>query len=359
MDNTQFDRNRYQLRARFGMSIKISDAWDAGIRLGTGNNNSPISLNQTLGNGFNKNAIFLDRAFVNYTPYEWLKVTGGRIPNPWFSTELMWNDNLNFDGFAATVNPTLRENLRGFLTAGAFPIQNFTPSDFSSPQAKWLYGAQVGVDWNFAPKAKAKVGLALYDFHNYEGKPNLVGANTFDATQPPSKQKGNTLFDLTNPIGLVPTNTDVFGLLAKFRPLNLTGSLDLAYWSAVHLTFTGDVAKNIGYNRAEIRDRTGIDWKARTLAYYGRVALGYPRIEKRHDWQVFGGYRYLQRDSVVDAFNDSDFHLGGTDAKGYLVGGSYGLDKNTWLSLRYLSANEIDGPPLAIDVLQVDLNVRF
>jgi hypothetical protein len=29
------------------------------------------------------------------------------------------------------------------------------------------------------------------------------------------------------------------------------------------------------------------------------------------------------------------------------------------MTLRWLSANQIDGPPLAIDGLQIDLNVRF
>jgi hypothetical protein len=204
------------------------------------------------------------------------------------------------------------------------------------------------------------MGLAYYDFRNYEGRPNSASnPNFFDATQPPSKQKGNTLFDISNPVGLNFLTTDVFALLSKFKPLNLTASLDLAYWDPVHLMFTGDVVKNIGFDRAEIRARTGIDWQERTLGYHGRVALGHPTIGKRHDWQVYAGYRYVQRDSVVDAFNNSEFHLGGTDAKGYIVGASYGLDKNTWMSLRWLSANQIDGPPLAIDVLQFDLNVKF
>jgi hypothetical protein len=29
------------------------------------------------------------------------------------------------------------------------------------------------------------------------------------------------------------------------------------------------------------------------------------------------------------------------------------------VTLRWATANQIDGPPLGIDVLQVDLNVRF
>jgi hypothetical protein len=62
---------------------------------------------------------------------------------------------------------------------------------------------------------------------------------------------------------------------------------------------------------------------------------------------------------VLDAFTDSDFHLGGTNAKGWILGGSYGITDNTYVSARYMTADEIDGPTLGIDVVQVDLNTKF
>jgi len=89
------------------------------------------------------------------------------------------------------------------------------------------------------------------------------------------------------------------------------------------------------------------------------MVAGWPQVTKFRDWQVSASYRYLQRDAVLDAFTDSDFHLGGTDAKGWVIGGKYGLARNTWLQLRYLSSDAIDGPPLGIDTLQVDLNAKF
>jgi len=83
-------------------------------------------------------------------------------------------------------------------------------------------------------------------------------------------------------------------------------------------------------------------------------------------WRALVGYRYLERDAVMDEFTDSDFHFGGTDARGYYVVGDYGLANRVWLRLRYLSANEIDGPAtvsgpttLGIDTLQIDVNTRF
>jgi hypothetical protein len=74
---------------------------------------------------------------------------------------------------------------------------------------------------------------------------------------------------------------------------------------------------------------------------------------------VFGEYRYVERDSMLDVFTDSDFALGGTDNQGFIVGFELGLAKNTWLTTRWFSSTEIDGPPLSIDVLQVDWNTRF
>jgi hypothetical protein len=67
----------------------------------------------------------------------------------------------------------------------------------------------------------------------------------------------------------------------------------------------------------------------------------------------------VQRDAVVDAFNDQDFHLGGTDAKGYTLRFDYSINPRVYVRLKYMAADAIDGPPLNIDVWQFDLNTRF
>jgi hypothetical protein len=61
----------------------------------------------------------------------------------------------------------------------------------------------------------------------------------------------------------------------------------------------------------------------------------------------------------VDGFNDSDFGGGGTNLKGYVVGGSLALSPNVWLTLRWLSANAVSGPPYKNDIFQFDINGRF
>ncbi len=62
---------------------------------------------------------------------------------------------------------------------------------------------------------------------------------------------------------------------------------------------------------------------------------------------------------MLDAFNDNDFHLGGTNAKGYFLYASYYFANNTWLDARWFSANEVFGSPYAIDVLQLEVQTKF
>jgi hypothetical protein len=84
-----------------------------------------------------------------------------------------------------------------------------------------------------------------------------------------------------------------------------------------------------------------------------------PTMLLQDDWQLALTYRYLERDAVLDAFTDSDFHLGGTNSKGFIVGGQYGLSKSTSLSARWLSSQEITGLPLSINTLQLQFNAKF
>ena len=100
-------------------------------------------------------------------------------------------------------------------------------------------------------------------------------------------------------------------------------------------------------------------WEGGNEGFYVRTTVGNQKISERWDWNVMLGYKYLESDAVPDAFTDSDFHLGGTNAKGFIVGGSLGIAKNTSLAMRWLSADEVTGPPLSIDVFQLDLNANF
>lgn len=367
LKNTTKDRDRARVRARLGAKVKVNDWMTGGIRITTGGLNDPISPNQTQEAASAKYTIGLDRAYVNAEVTPWLNVVGGRFTNPFFSTDLMWDQDLAFDGASASFSPHLNDSWSAFATLGAFPLDEIEGSDSEESKSKWMYGSQAGFKWTSANLSSVKFGVALYEFDNVEGvnnDPLLVGTSSpFGATIPAFRTKGNSFYDINNSAG---TN-ELFGLTSKFRNLNITGQIDLATFNPVHIILSGDYVKNIGFDKKEIAKRTGLIPslmpEEQTDAYQVKLTVGMPTTYKAHDWQAFAAYKRIEADAVLDAYTDSDFYLGGTNAKGWIVGASYGLDENTWLTARWFSADEIKPreslTPLSIDVLMLDLNAKF
>lgn len=356
--NTDGDRDRLRVRARLGLLAKVTDSLSAGFRITTGNTSDPVSTNQTLGTSANKFSLVLDRAYGKAKPWDWLEVSGGRIPNPFFGTDLVWDDDLNFDGVAATFKPWPRESMtaKPFFTVGAFPMQEVQSSSTNKAKDKWLFAAQTGLDWRSGAYSRWRFGLAYYDFRNMKA----VQDNTIDGIYDSAdsilsyRQKGNTVFEVA-PVD----KAGLYGLAADYRMVNLTAMGDMDYFDPIHVILSADIVKNVGYDASRVAALLGTSYQARTLGWTAKLTVGKPSITLPGDWQAFMGYRYLERDAVLDAFTDSDFGLGGTNSKGYYIGGSYGLDRNTWLSVKWLSANEIDGLKFGVDVLQVDVNAKF
>jgi hypothetical protein len=121
--NTTENRDRLRFRGRLGMTVKIDDNWSGGFRLSTGNADDPLSANQTLGNFDNRYTVLADRAYIRYRYADQFNVVMGRFGNPWFSTDMMWANDLSFDGIAAQWTPAITPDWRGFLTLGALPVQ--------------------------------------------------------------------------------------------------------------------------------------------------------------------------------------------------------------------------------------------
>ena len=350
--NTTEDRTRLLARARAGMAVAIDENWSTDIRLTTGSATSPVSSNQTLGSYGQRYTLALDRANIRFrNASRSINAVAGRFGNPWFGTDLVWANDLSFDGVAAQWLPALGKSTRGFLTLAAMPIQEVELSNAD----KWLLGAQVGLEANnILGEASAKIGLGFYDYRNITGQVSPNGSALNEFTAPAFAQKGNTYYNISSD-----ASRPLLGLAAGFRLINLTGSLDVPLAWSKHALISADFVKNTGYDRAAVSARVGTDVSPKTLGWLMRVGFGNAEVSRPGDWQVFSGYKHVERDAVLDAFTDSDFRLGGTDAKGYTIGGSYGLGRDTAATFRLMSADSISGAPLSVDVMQLDLAVRF
>jgi Putative porin len=391
--NVNEDRERFRLRARVGTDIMLGNGFNSGIRIATGDSNTPTSTNQTFGGltnssggNFSKYAVWLDRAFLSYDAGpghgEELTFLVGRFDNPFFSTDIHWDNDLGFDGLALRGKVRINDQVSTFFTGGYFPVYNTDfnfatnqPSKFPSTD-KWLAGAQVGVDWKLDEDWKAKFAVAYYTFDKIQGKVSdpfvplsAADAGNTDSTRPGSAQRGNTYIALRD---IVPDSANdfgntnqfqYFGLASEFENLTFTGKLEYDGYDPVTLSLVGEVTKNLAFdvNEATAIGNRGPDdvYEGGDLAWYLAFQVGMPALEKFGDWQTAVGYRYVESDAVVDGFTESDFGGGGTNVQGFTIGGSMAISPLVRIALTWMSSNEIAGPPLSTDTLMFDINAKF
>jgi Putative porin len=357
--NTSENREAVQTRARLGVDLGLGDSWKLGMRLVTGNDTSPVTRNVVQGRYEAPYDAFFDLAYVHFAS-DYLLFSGGRMPNPFLSSNIVWDDDLTFDGVAFTgVLPFELHSAkqRAYLTLGAFPLEELAVSS----RDKYLLAAQLGTQLGFGQMG-VSLGLGYYDFWNVEGERNTFESTLEDGTAPRFVQKGNTLFDIRNDLNPA---TNLYALASDFNLVNAVVVVDsgplsfAAFERPLHIRFSGDYVANVGFDQGDIERRTGAVVDERTDGYQLELSVGMPDLQHFGDWQVATYFRHLERDAVLDALTDSDLHLGGTDTEGWGFEMGMGLSHKTSMKFTYLTANEIDGPPLGIDVLFLDLNAKF
>jgi hypothetical protein len=356
LTNSSADRNRFRTRARFGVTARLSDEWSSGIRFSTGSIVGPVSTSSTAGDINDRFGVKMDRAFARYRPFEWLQVSGGRIANPYFSTELLYATDLGFDGAAISVAPTIGSDWKLFGVGGMY----FLRENSLGPDRR-LTGLQIGAEWKPNPRLGARVGLANYRYSNIAGQSDTTNFGTpgyaLTEYERGFRQKGNTLFRINN--ALQDTGNARWGLASDFDVVALTAGLELGMFEPYTVNLTGELIRNNGFNAQDIINRTGFNVSRGTDGRLVRLQVGHPSIRQLSDWQFTATYRHLEKDATLDAFTDPDFMFGGTNVKGYTLGFAYGVARNTSLGARWLSGRQIEGPTFKVDTMQLDLNMRF
>ena len=383
------DRTRLRLRARLGTEINLENGFTAGLRLATGENNSPVSQNQSLGaansaqgGNFSKYAVWLDQAFLKYEwgglPTKNLAVSLGRFENPFFSTSILWANDLGFDGLAVQGRQAVGDGLTAFGSGGAFPVFN-TDLNFSSNQSqkypstdKWLAGGQLGLDWKINKDFSLKGAGAFYYFDHVEGKQS-VSSNTFasgdlgstDDTRPAFAQFGNTYRPLRAYVDMFNNvNPQYYGLATPFHDAAFTGRLDYKHFEPFTISLTGEFVKNLAFdwnriNTVAFNNGGAGHFVGGDTGWIVGLKLGDVVLQKRWDWNIGLDYRYVASDAVVDGFCDSDFGGGGTNVKGYSINAALALAPKISLGLHWMSSDQVAGPTLKADTLQLDVNAKW
>lgn len=310
----QEQRNRGRFRWRLGGNAQVVDGIKVGFGLASGSGD-PRSTNQTFENTFSSKSVQIDYAYAQYTPLEWLTLTGGKFKNPvWTPSDLLWDTDINPEG--ASVGFTVKaEPVTVFFTSGLWVIdENKTAGD------PLMFPLQLGADWKIAKNVNLKAAASYYIFSSVKGKTLDFSSNT------------NTL------------GSDE-GLKYDFNALSLGAELGFKDLVVPYVGLFGEYV----YNPDPSKGNQG---------YLAGIKVGDKKVSDKGQWQLQYAYKRLGKDAWIDAFPDSDFFGGATNVRGHEVIAEYGLMKNVSAGLDYYHTKSMD-TGIAQDLLQFDLLFKF
>ncbi|MFH1378916.1 MAG: putative porin [bacterium] len=312
------DTDMERLRFRLGGKGKVNDQINLGFGFATGSSAAPTSTNQTLENEFDKKDIWLDYAYAEYTPCSYAYLIGGKFESPFLHTDMLWDSDIRFDGFAVKLKNEFTHGplSKLFLSGGYFPIDDRgTHTD-----DVYLLAGSGGIKCTCPISGiECKIGITYFSFENLKG---ITAASL--------NYENNT-------------NTYVNGALAHDYKV-LLPSMRLAY-------------KNIGGLLAEYAQNSEVS--TANDAYRLGGWIGSAQAKKPGEFKILTQFSFIQADSFVDVFPDADFSRGGTNGKGWEVIVDYVLLQNTTFSVDFYKTRNISGPLQEEAKVQTDLNFKF
>jgi len=304
-----------------------------GLRLASGTGEQ-ISTNQSFDNLSAQKPLWIDRAFVRWQGGEQprLSLTGGRMPNPFFmpySSDIVWDDDYNPEGFAETVTIAPGAGWSAFLNLGQFVLDE----DVGARNDQWLFAQQIGVTlpplvgWSTALAATYYVATNLQD----SGLGQVVC------------QSGNTRG---------PGDCGVAPLLNDYDVLDVTALVGVPL-GAVPLAVMADYV----VNTADPTDAVGRPTD--DSGYQAGLILG--KASGPGSWEAAYFFKSVGTDATLADITDSDFGDGGTDRRGHIAWAAVQVTAAIQLKVKGYLTHRKDEATAQDDInrLLVDLVAHF
>ncbi len=289
------NRGRARFRLRIAAEHAIDENWTVGFRLASGSDQDPTSTNQSMDDAFEQKSVWIDRAYAIYKAGNF-KLSAGKIANPFNTTDIMWDSDINLEGVAEQFK--LGKN--GYVTLGQMIL-----AENSSASDAFLVGGQAGIKVN-----RLNLSVGYYTYNNYVENSPKAGGNLFE---------NGTEFSLMD-------------FLVKFKVND-----NFSVWA--HYVVNAD---------AEVTATTGDKED---------TAMGIGFEYKVDDWKFKAKYADIQPNSVIGAFADSDF--GGANRQGYKISIDKKLRKNITFGASYFDTEQSSDSEKGFKILQLDLKYKF
>jgi hypothetical protein len=431
-DGGRLELDRARVALRIGLRGEAFDDFYYGLRLETAAN--PRSPWVTLGTsssgipyqgpyGKSTSTIYVEQVYLGWRAANWFDITLGRMPNPLYTTPMVWDSDLNPEGAAERFRYTVGE-ADFFATFGQFLYQDTNPT-FSSgglgfngllgqrttPVFQLAY--QGGATYHFSKDITGKVAATIYQYVGTQtnvspffGDP-FVGEGAFTGVGTANPVNGASGYGTSSTLlgnGSLGFPNNQVGL-NHLLVLEIPAEVNFKVWS-LNARLFGDFAYNLeGSQRAEdaaagyanyLAQQSAVgpvtvkpfspqrdDVKAYQVGFglgsaghvYGPMqGLVYGTTAKKHDWEVRAYWQHIEQYALDPNLLDSDFFEGRSNLQGVYAAMAYSLTDNVIGTLRYGYATRINdklgtggsnqdipqvNPIDHYNLLQVDLTLRF
>jgi Putative porin len=408
------DLQRFRYAIRFGVRGDLFDQFYFGLRLDTSPN--PRSDFVTLGTatassssyyygpfGKQNAGVNIGEVYLGWHPESWVDLTVGKMPNPLFTSTMVWNSTITPEGFAERfkypVGPA-----QFFANFGQFLYEDLNPNSASGglgingvigqhTDNIFMLAWQGGLNYQITPRVKAEVAATIY---NYIGLGRST-VNSLSALAPyygdPYVGEGDYFLAGGTTTSLAPgyngfgTGNSFGGYGSLNYPLNQVGLdnlevIEIPFEFEYHIPgphlearLFGDFAYNLeGAQRAEeaaaaysaiqtleksdtpapqshtFAAQTG-DVKAYQIGVgigsddvtYGPMqGLVYGTSSPRHAWEVRTYWQHIEQYSLDPNILDTDFFNGLENLQGVYVAAAYAFTGNVIGTFRYGHASRIN-----------------
>ncbi len=394
--NDAQQRNRARYRVRLGLRGTLVNDFFFGLRLET--SASPRSTNVTFGDdsgpfGKTSDAAFIGQAYLGYSGLKDIRLTAGRMPNPFVTTSMVWDGDINPEGLAQQYKHTFNLSFGGgtavaetetyskdrksYVAAASTQPTNMTIDVFanfgqfiyddSNPENPlgnpavaggrrvpendaYLLGWQVGAKFNFTRTTYFQLAPTLYNYTGNGNDFNLLFSGD------PSFRVGNTT--------TVPNQNGINSLLVFNMPAEFgftVGETPIRIFSdfAVNLD-AADRARAAGHPEEDDE----------RYAYQVGVQVG--RIRAARDWQIAAFWQHAEQYSLDPNLVDSDIFESRVNMEGVAIQAGYALSDAVTFNLTYAYGEQINNrlgtggigdigvnPLREYQLFQADLNWKF
>jgi hypothetical protein len=354
------------LRLRVNADYKLNDDVVVGFGLQTQSKNDSGNVTMskdtagtngaTTTNGYFENfTAYINKAYIGWTPVPGVSLTGGKFTNPMYTSDLVYDPDINPAGFSERIDfhkflelGGLEMSLVGLQGSVSDMTESGTYSTANLGNRKstdgWIFHEQLIIAGNVAEGVKLTVAPGFYCTNNGEGQSSAAGNGEENKVNADQLLKGLKIItapgDVSFKVGAAPVKV----------------LWDFAY----NTDAAGRIAAYGGSDTVTAYNPTGTD----KLAWL--AGLQYGENKKKGDWSLLANWRVVGSAAVDSSINDSDWSLSRTNMQGPKGGFVYNVgDAFTVAATYYLGNNirkELTTSPAnanSVRVLQIDASVKF